>query len=225
MLGTHYALPRLYPGSVDSVADPRITDSQQLAYGMLRASDLALRIAYSIHKTECSPASGHLDIALRIEFSIHKTHLLTILFSYANVGARKQYIPTAYRLPPTIPLHLKENTKKKRTCVRICYPIQKIQEAIDQNRNAMERSSWAQERDDHIFEEWRETIRKTGPWSVATNQEVSFRCEVGRKAMIFDDEGSKEHLGEWFEPLMRAHCVRNGLLMHAPGSDADLLDE
>ena len=42
---------------------------------------------------------------------------------------------------------------------------------------------------------------------------------------MYDDEECRGLLGKDFEPLMRAYCVRNGMLSHAPGTNEEVIEE
>ena len=79
---------------------------------------------------------------------------------------------------------------------------------------------------DENFADALEEVRTEKTFCTATNMEVpSFRCFHVEGEIEYDSAESKELLGQSYEPLMRAHCVRQGLLAHAPGSKAEVLDE
>ena len=59
---------------------------------------------------------------------------------------------------------------------------------------------------------------------IAPDQEIKFRVDHVRRT-LYDDEESRMFVGKDFEPLMRAYCVRNGMLSHAPGTNEEVVAE
>ena len=59
---------------------------------------------------------------------------------------------------------------------------------------------------------------------LSINMEIKFVVD-GHHRPIYDDDESRELLGNDFEPLLRAFCVRNGILSHAPGTNEEVVEE
>ena len=65
-------------------------------------------------------------------------------------------------------------------------------------------------------------LRLQHPVAIPINMEVRF---VVDGHPVYDDDESRARLGTEFEPLLRAFCVRNGVLSHAPGTNDEVIDE